>query len=281
MAEHQHIDIIENTYPTLPMSEKKVADYIMENMSLVLRMSIRELKDAVGVSEPTVFRFCKALGFTGFKDFKISMAQQVSTYRNYFTSEDEKESKLKALIRRTLQMEVKIIDTTLRLIDYDQLEMLTEKIIEAQRICLFGAGTSVEVCNDARRKLLRLGLSVWSFNDFHEAVTMLGTFTKNDMLIAISHSGITKETGDVLHVAHERGSLTVLMTSSPNTPMRQYTDIILRTYAQESTRSRIAIASRVSQFALFDALYMALIANMGEETLIDMMEQTTKDVTGR
>ena len=57
-------DQIQQIYPSLSKGERKVADYVRENMSAVLRMTIRELKDAVGVSEPTVFRFCQAMGYS-------------------------------------------------------------------------------------------------------------------------------------------------------------------------------------------------------------------------
>jgi len=276
----QYTDVINSVYPSLSAAEKKVADYVQDNLSLVLRMSARELRDAAQVSEPTIFRFCKALGFTGFRDFKISMAQQFSSYRNYFISEETEESKLQALVRRTLQTEIKVIDTTLRLLDYELLEATARNLLEAERICLFGAGSSVETCNDARRKFTRLGMKAWSFSDFHEAATLLGTFTEQDLLLAISHSGITRETTDVLRVAHGRKARTVLMTAFPNTQMRPYADVLLRTYAQETADSRVVITSRVSQFAMLDALYMAVVSMMGEEVL-PMMEQTTRDVIGR
>jgi DNA-binding MurR/RpiR family transcriptional regulator len=278
--DRDYIDVINDVYPSLSQAEKRVADYTLENLTIVLRMSTRELCDVTNVSEPTVFRFCQQLGFSGFRDFKISMAQQVATYKNYFTSNDISESKLQTLVRRALQTEIKVIDTTLKMMDYALLEKTAGRMLSARRICLFGAGSSVESCNDARRKFARLGMNVWSFSDFHEAATTLGTFNEQDMLIAVSHSGITRETTDVLRIAFDRKAHTVLITAFPNTHMRKYVHTILRTYAQETVDNRIVIASRIGQFAMIDALYMAVVSTIGDDVL-PMMEQTTHDVMGR
>jgi len=278
--DREYIDVINDVYPSLSQAEKRVADYVLENLTIVLRMSTRELCDAANVSEPTVFRLCQELGFSGFRDFKISMAQQVATYKNYFNSNDISESKLQTLVRRALQTEIKVIDTTLKMMDYALLEKTAERIRSARRICLFGVGSSVESCNDARRKFLRLGMNVWSYSDFHEAATIISTFNEQDMLIAVSHSGITRETTDVLRIAFDRKAHTVLITAFPNTRMRRYVHTVLRTYAQETPDNRVVMASRIGQFAMIDALFMAVVSMMGDDVL-PMMEQTTHDVMGR
>jgi len=273
-------DQLTEIYPSLPQSEKKVADFVRENIAVVLRMSLRELKTIVGVSEPTIFRFCKALGYTGFKDFKISTAQQVSSYRSYFNFEDNAESPLQGKVKRVLMGQIKIIDDTMRFMDYAQLEEIARRILTAKRILFYGSGTSSEICHDACRKLTRLGMLVWSYSDFHDAITQIAVLSSQDMVVGITHSGITQETGDVLKVAHLGGVFTVLITAFPNTQMRRFADRVLRTYAQEMVQNRVSIASRVGQFALMDALYITLFSLMGEN-IVPMMEQTTKDIMQR
>ena len=275
--EKQYIDIIHDVYPSLSQSEKRVADYVMENVTNILRMSSRELRDAVNVSEPTIFRFCRTLGFTGFRDFKISMAQQTSTFKNYFLSNDSFESNLQALIHRALQSEIKVIETTLKMLDYALLEKIAKSILAAKRICLFGAGASILACNDARRKFSRLGINAWSFSDFHDAFPILGTFAKQDMLIAVSHLGITRETENVLRFTFNRKASTVLLTAYPNTRMRPYVNTILRTYAQETVDNRIVGAARLSQFVMLDALFIAVASMLCDDEL-HMIEQTSREI---
>lgn len=275
-------DQIQQIYPSLSKGERKVADYVRENMSAVLRMTIRELKDAVGVSEPTVFRFCQAMGYSGFKDFKISMAQGYSSYNEYFfhTDAENNATKLQALIRKTLYSESHVIETTMRFLDETLLEAASRQLIASRRICLFGVGTSFTICNDAQRKLTRLGLSVWTYNEFHSSMMLISTMNENDVVFCISHSGITPETGEILKIAHSKGIHTILMTSFPNTPMCKYAQIILRTYGQEVSTNRTAMTSRIGQLAVVDALYVTLVHLMGED-VVNFMEQTVRDTYQR
>ena len=275
-------DQIQQIYPSLSKGERKVADYVRENMSAVLRMTIRELKDAVGVSEPTVFRFCQAMGYSGFKDFKISMAQGYSSYNEYFfhTDAENNATELQALIRKTLYSESHVIETTMRFLDETLLEAASRQLIDSRRIGLFGVGTSFTICNDAQRKLTRLGLSVWTYNEFHSSMMLISTMNENDVVFCISHSGITPETGEILKIAHAKGIHTILMTSFPNTPMCKYAQIILRTYGQEVSTNRTAMTSRIGQLAVVDALYVTLVHLMGED-VVNFMEQTVRDTYQR
>lgn len=273
-------DRMTEVYPSLTQSEKRVADFVRENLTVVLRMSLRELKSAANVSEPTIFRFCKSLGFNGFKDFKISTAQQVSSYRSYLHLDDETDSPLQSKIKHTLSNQIKILDDTMRFADYEKIDLVARRILTARRILFYGAGTSSEICHDACRKLTRLGLQVWSYSDFHDAITQIAVLNNQDLVIGITHSGITQETGDVLKVAHLGNIFTVLITAFPNSQMKRFSDVVLRTFAQETVQNRISIASRVGQFAIMDALYTTIFSLLGE-TIVPMMEQTTKDIMQR
>ncbi|GHU78154.1 N-acetylmannosamine kinase [Clostridia bacterium] len=273
-------DQLAQVYPSLSKSERRVADFVRDNLTAVLRMSLRELKQAVNASEPTILRFCKGMGFSGYKDFKISCAQQVATYRNVLDLDDNAQTPLQSRVKRMLTTQVKIINDTLRFLDYAQLEDTAHRIQAANRIVLFGVGTSSEICLDACRKLTRLGLRVWAYSDLHDAITQISTLNGDDLVIGISHSGITKETGDALKVAQRGGVFTMLITSFPNAPISQYAQLVLRTFAHEPVNNRVSIVSRVGQFALMDALYVALYAQLGEN-IVPMMEQTTKDILQR
>lgn len=275
-------DQINEIYPTLSKGERKVADYMRDNMSVVLRMTIRELKDTVGVSEPTIFRFCQAMGYSGFKDFKISMAERLSSYKDYFfhAEPDSTATELQSLIRRALYSESRVIETTLRFLDDALLEQAARQFLNAKRICLFGVGTSFDICSDAQRKLTRLGLNAWAHTEFHSTMALISNMRENDLVFCVSHSGITPETGEILKIAYAKGVKTILMTSFPNTPMCKYAGMILRTYGQEISTNRTAMTSRIGQLALFDAMYMALVYLMGEN-VVGVMEQTVRDTYQR
>ncbi len=68
-------DRILAVYDTLRPSERRLADYVARHGAAVIRLSMPELAERAGVSQPTIARFCAALGYDGFREFKLQFAQ--------------------------------------------------------------------------------------------------------------------------------------------------------------------------------------------------------------
>lgn len=268
------LELIRRHYPDFSQSERLVADYICNHLPMVSRMSIREIKEAVGVSEPTVYRFCQVLGFEGFKDFKISLAEQTPTFKDYFTATPQAgKSDLENLVERLLLSERDAIDTTLRMLDYETLEKAAQAVVRAHRICLFGCSTSYDICRDTQRKLSRLGLSAWAYNEFHDAVAQLARFDEKDLLLCVSQSGATREPLDVVKNARQRGIPVLLVTAFPSSRIGECASLILRTYAPEVTGNRLGLTTRIAQYSVMDALYMAVARLLGDR-VCELMESS-------
>ncbi len=270
-------EMITTAYPNLPQSEKKVADYVINNLPQVLRMTVQMLTKEVGVSEPTVFRFCNSLGFTGFKDFKISAAERMSNEDYFFSdiNKDNFKTDIQELITSVLRSEEDTILATIKGIDFTKLNIAANMIIESKKICFFGAGSSGVICKDAMLKFIRLGKSVWGINDYHTACNLVSLFNAEDLVICITNTGNTKETVNLLKIARENGIPTIAMTTSVQSKACQYSDVVLRTFARESLYSRTAMTSRIGQYAMVDALFMNVIHSMGTVS-IDRLEKTKK-----
>lgn len=229
-------EMIATAYPNLPKSEKKVADYVINNLPQVLRMTVQMLTKEVGVSEPTVFRFCNSLGFTGFKDFKISVAERMSSEDFFFSdiNKDNFKNDIQELVTSVLRAEEDTILATIKGIDYVKLNIVADMIIKSNKICFFGVGASGAICKDAMLKFIRLGKSVWGINDYHTACNLISLFKPGDLVICITNTGNTKETVSLLKIAKEDGIPSVSMTSSVQSKAGQYADVVLRTYSRES-----------------------------------------------
>ena len=70
---------IRRCYASLRKSEQKVADYVLEHEAACQRISLEALAEQSGVSQPTVIRFVKALGFRGFKEFRYKLMENALT----------------------------------------------------------------------------------------------------------------------------------------------------------------------------------------------------------
>ena len=59
----------------LTNTEGKIANYVLEHYDEVLNYNISELAENAGVSDASVVRFCKNLGYKGYQDFKVNAAR--------------------------------------------------------------------------------------------------------------------------------------------------------------------------------------------------------------
>ena len=69
---------IAQSLSVLRKSEVKVANYVLNDPAAVMHSSMADLANEVGVSEPTIVRFCRAVGCLGFQDLKLKLAQSLA-----------------------------------------------------------------------------------------------------------------------------------------------------------------------------------------------------------
>ena len=74
--------LIESGYANLRKSEKQAADYILEHMEQAMDLPLDRLAKAAGVSQPTVLRMLKALGYKGYKDFRYQLVAELAKSGN-------------------------------------------------------------------------------------------------------------------------------------------------------------------------------------------------------
>ena len=97
---------IKNSLPELRKSEKKVGEFILENPKSIVSMKTAEASKKIGISEPTLIRFCKAQGFSGYQDFKINLSQQLAADDYFVMYEIDENDSIHELCE-------KVFDTTI------------------------------------------------------------------------------------------------------------------------------------------------------------------------
>ena len=141
--------VLQDNYDRLRKSEKKVADFVMQTRSSVVQMRIVDLAAAAEVSEPTVLRFCRALGFDGFQDFKLTLAQNVATNNSYqqfrLDSRDSVEQFKEKIFDSTVGNLVRVKND----LDADNLERAIQVLAETQRVDCYGFGASAPICSSS------------------------------------------------------------------------------------------------------------------------------------
>ncbi len=72
------LEIARGMRGSLRKSDRKVCDVVLADPRRILTATVAETADLAEVSQPTVIRFCTAIGCEGFQDFKLRLAQALA-----------------------------------------------------------------------------------------------------------------------------------------------------------------------------------------------------------
>lgn len=268
---------IKMLYEKMGSAEKKIADWIIENPDALVPLSISELADSCGCSEATVVRFARRLGFNGYQELKISLAQESGkTQLNDAVSESDScfeiFEKVSNDIYCTLEMTKNSIDKT-------ALEQAAELVLNARKTVVFGLGNSASVATDMQHKFLRIGHDVTAYCDNHMQVIAASHLCENDLAIGISHSGSSVDIVDALKIAKQSGAKTIAVTNKGKSPIIKHGDIVLYTNSDETQYSILGLNSRIAQLAIVNALYYYVACH--DKTVKNAIELTERSLQSK
>ena len=263
---------------SLRKSELKVADHVLANAAQVMHSSMADLAREVGVSEPTIVRFCRAIGCSGFQDLKLRLAQSLAagaSFGQFSISEDDDIEELSQ----------KIFDTTLATLmdvreslDADAMEQAILAMAEARRVEFYGFGASGAVASDAQHKFFRLQVSTAAYSDPHMQAMSAVTLGPYDVAVAISQTGRTK---DLLHTSTlvvEAGATLISLCPS-NTPLAELGQIHIPIDVTEDTDIYTPLSSRIAHLVVIDVLAMGMAMRRGPE-LVHHLKNVKRSLRG-
>ncbi|MDQ0220982.1 MurR/RpiR family transcriptional regulator [Peribacillus cavernae] len=256
---------IRSYYVRFSEKEKKIADYILENPEEIIHSTINEVAENLNVADATVFRFCKRIGFKGYQAMKIALASEIMTPIQQIHEQITEQDNEKAVAEKIFKSNNRSLENTLEILDSDSLKKAVALLLHARRIEFYGAGGSSVIAMDAYHKFLRTGVQTFAFMDSHFQLMSASQLTADDVAVVISHSGANKDTIRILNTANETGAKTIGITSFPKSPLSQKVDVVLITSSEETEYRSEALASRISQLSLIDALYVnVMMKNKGK-----------------
>ncbi len=237
----------------LRKSEAKVASFVLDNANQVIRMRIVDLASRSGVSEPTVIRFCRAIGFDGFQSFKLQLAQHLSL-GNVFTqfSVDDKDT-ITDLRNKVFDTTVGSLLTVRDELDVVALETAITTINQAKRVEFYGFGASGSVAADAQHKFFRLQVSTAAYTDPHIQHMSAISLGKDDVVVAISQSGQTQALLQSVRLAMEAGA-TVIGLAPQDTALSELCSIPLYVNVEEDLQAIAPVSSRIAHLVVIDVL---------------------------
>jgi RpiR family carbohydrate utilization transcriptional regulator len=250
---------VEEMRDQLRPSERKLADYVIEAPREVLDLSMNEVAARAGVSQPTIARFCHALGFSGFREFKIRLAQGIAAevpavYRDVRPDEPTPGVAAKVL-DRTIGALIQVRNN----LSSDSVAAAIALLAKARRIEFYGAGGSGIAALDVQHKFFRLGMPSVAYSDPHTFLMSAALLGEGDVVVAISNTGRTR---DIVDAVKSRLATVGLFAN-----------------VDEDTDIFSPMTSRVSHLAIGDILAVGVALSRGPE-LVEKLAQV-KEVINR
>lgn len=253
----------------LPSSEAKVAQFILQNPEQFLELTAKELGEKTSTSAPAVVRLCKSIGLKGIQDLKLRITGDIANVHSPTEYRDiVKDEPFNQVVQKITMNAHRSIDETASLIVESNIEKSVQYIYQANFIFSFGIGASSLIAEDIKQKLQRINKNIDISSDLHYAVTELANAKENDVLIAISNSGETKEVIDIVRFAKQRNLKVISITQYGANTVSQLSDVPLYISAKfESAYRSGATASRLAQLFLIDILFMCMLAKNYDESI--------------
>jgi DNA-binding MurR/RpiR family transcriptional regulator len=274
--EIEYMSRIWTHYDSLTLSEKKIADYVLSNKEELFNISIHSLASRVGVSSPTITRFCRNLHFNSFSEFKYYIEKEL------LSSVGEigplgKEDSIKIIKQKLVKFNKEILDDTMATLDDDKLEKAIEVISKAKKIEIYGEGGSGAIALSAHYIFLQIGLPSSVYNDAIFQMISASQVKSNDVVIGISHSGSVVNTVEALKVAKQQGATTICITGYLNSPITKVSDIVLYASSKQKPFISDLPAARISELCVVDILQVGIIAR-NYDRLVEKMKMSKRAI---
>lgn len=262
----------------LSEKEKLIANLIMEQPEKIIHSTISEIAEDLGIADATVFRFCKRIGFKGYQAMKISLASEiVSPIKEIHEAINENDDEA-TITQKVFNANIRTLNDTIQMLDMNQLTAAVSALTSARKIDFYGLGGSGAIAMDAHHKFLRSGKPSTCYTDSHLQIISASQLTKDDVAVCISHSGNSRDIIETLEVAKENGATTICITHFAQSPLAKNADITLLTVSEETEYRSEALASRLAQLSIIDALYVNVSVKLNEQikTTIQKLRKAVK-----
>ncbi len=270
---------LRGVYPSLKTALQKVANLILKQPEMAIYASVNEVAAAAQVSEATVMRFCRTLGFKGFQDFKIALARELVAPSQRLPEEAGGEDGPQALVRRTFKANIAALEETLEVLDTTRLQVASEALLNCRRLAVIGVSGSGPVVRYADLRFSSLGLMVHGLTEMYQILTAAALLSPEDALLVISHFGSTQEILEAARVAKENGTRVIAITSNSIAPLTRIADVVLITAAREMTQPKDSLGSFLCQISVIDSLF-ALMQQARPEASRDNLARIEKVLQG-
>jgi DNA-binding MurR/RpiR family transcriptional regulator len=254
---------LRSVLPGLAGALRQVGNVILEDPAWASRATIVELGERSGTSPATVTRFCRSLGLAGYTELRVGIATDIGRadqagWEVGMGADVLPTDPIDRVLRTLLAVDLQAMHETAAALDLRTVETVVEALVAARRVDLYGVGHIAPVLEDMQLRMHRIGIASWTWSDVHNGLMSAALLGSEDVAIAVSHSGRSTETVDMLAQARASGATTVAITNFSTSPIADVADHLLGTSVRETSYRSGEMSARHAQFLVLDLLYLAV-----------------------
>ena len=260
------------------VTEKRIADYILKNADRLPDLTISTVAAECGTSKSMVVQLCKTAGFKGYKDLcgQLLVEQALRQQQDPEPDYDDLHPGCTTaqLCQLTFREELRSLQATAELTDPTAIEQAATLLLQADRIALFGVGSSAMAAMDLYYKLCRVGLNVRFSQDVHCQLLDTASMTEQSAAVVFSFNGRTRDMIEACELAKGQGAHLISITRYGTNPIASMSDVALYVASNESLRRVTTMSSRLCTLAVSDVLFSCLVNRMGPQ-VNDLIQRNT------
>ncbi|MEQ8690510.1 MAG: SIS domain-containing protein [Pseudomonadales bacterium] len=250
--------------PALSRAEAQVAQCVLAEPRQAAESAIAQLAAAAGVSEPTIVRFCRSLGLSGFRELRTQLVVSLQHPDSFLHQDVDSADAVSDAAAKVLENSVRALVNLRAVANGMPFEQAVSLMQPARQLVFVGLGASGHVALDAEHKFFRLGIPTTSATDIQTIMQRAAIAQPGDVYIATSYSGTWRELVDAMSLVVENGAHVIAITD-PSSPLARTAQIAFESHPSEDTSVYTPMSSRLVHLALLDALQVALALAMGAD----------------
>jgi DNA-binding MurR/RpiR family transcriptional regulator len=248
--------------PQLPGAMAKIGMLLLEDPSLPLRLSITELAGRAGASPATVTRFCRSIGYTGYPALRVGAAAEQGRSSAHETWDSDigrafhPGDTATEVMHTLVNAHTVALTSTSERLDPALVGRVAEAVVGSNHIDIYGIGGSAGMATELQARLYRIGMNAHAWSEVHIGLTSAALLDDSSVAVAISNTGRTEETLEMLAMAKSSGAYAVAVTSDPASPIAQLADAHLTSYAPGEYLQPDDLSAKHAQLFVIDLLYL-------------------------
>ena len=268
-------ELLQQHQGDLTKSGRTVAEYLLQHAGEAQYLSISSLAKECCVAEATVFRFCRALGFEGYHEMRIALAQANTTGALINQRVPEPDADTATLCEHASALLMTTINGTQNALSPEAVDRASELLRKARQVYCLGQGGSMLIANDICARFACISTKFRTAGDSHLQLVTASLMTPEDVVLFVSYSGATRDMLETLRTAKAAGAKIILLTHYEDSPGAKLADVVLLCGAQESPLDSGNIPIKVA--LLYVAEVLVLRYTMDDpQNVMDAQDRTSE-----